>query len=491
VIPSQRDPVLYVDCTSTLRSGLNTGIQKVVWALVDQADVFTEVLGIDCVPIAYQFNAFYRLVDAKHVSLETQGDFKPVEFIYRDIYLCPDAFWTMNMFRRYAFFRDHGVSIATLIYDLIPLSFQEFVAPEEIAVFEEALLSVINYSKLFFCVSHATRRDLLAYCLMRDIPLQTDRCHVIPLAPALQNLSYRTVASSNRLPEKPFFLMVGTVEPRRGYKEALREFRTYWASGGDRPLLIIGKLGGAGLSISNELLAVTEGGLPLTWLQDSEDNEVTAAYQHATAVVSASKAEGYGMSVSEGLAYNGLVLANRLPVFGEFAGSLPYYFDIDTEGDLVRLLDKVDVLKRHVVAADMGNWEETATVLARHLTRISPAHGSHTGIELDRNSPEAVRWLFWLNHGRTCDPKALEYYLTHTSVAEMCEVFQEEARRQDSELSPDLIRCAYSMILGRQTCSDDEVAFWLGCCGNLRELREHLLREAMKARSGANGLESK
>lgn len=476
-IHCRRDPVLYIDCTSSLRSGLGTGVQKVVWALVEQVDVFEEVLGIECIPIAYQYNAFYRLSDAGCVTLETQDNFTTVEFFYRDIYFCPDAFWTFNMSKWYSFLRERGVSIATLIYDLIPSYHPEFSSAEDRVVFDSALSAVIEHSQLLLCISNATKRDLLSYCARRVGG--AENCAVIPLAPALRVLSSADGASKRRLPSKPFFLMVGSVEPRRGYSAALSEFRAYWAAGGDKQLLVIGKLGGEGMLIGAELSAAIKEGLPLIWLSDASDDEVASAYLDASAVVCASYAEGYGMSVSEGLAYNGLVLANRLEVFGEFAGSLPYYFEVDVEGELVKLLLRVDELKRSYLAGGIGSWEETARLTAGHLSKISPSHGSHTGIELDRISFEAVRWACWLNR-IVVDKAALEHYSSYKSVSEMYSALCHEARRPDGPLSADVVRWAYSLILGRDSCSDDDVAFWLSRCATTRELTECLLFEVIK-----------
>ena len=106
----ERDPKLYIDCTSTFRSGLNTGVQRVVRALIGEAKTFSEITQLDCIPICYQFNGFYTLEDAQKITLDTLSDFVALEFNFRDIYLCPDAFWSYGMTSWYDYFRDHGVT---------------------------------------------------------------------------------------------------------------------------------------------------------------------------------------------------------------------------------------------------------------------------------------------------------------------------------------------------------------------------------------------
>jgi hypothetical protein len=55
------DPVVYFDVTSTMRTGLNTGVQRVVRALLAELDTLSRAMGMPCVPIMYHFDGFYRL----------------------------------------------------------------------------------------------------------------------------------------------------------------------------------------------------------------------------------------------------------------------------------------------------------------------------------------------------------------------------------------------------------------------------------------------
>lgn len=466
-----RDPVLYIDCTSTFRSSLNTGVQRVVQALVAEADVFGEYLCLEVKPICYQFNGFYRLDDASKITLQSIEQFTPVDFCYGDIYLCPDAFWTMGMTDWYPFLRERGVSIATLIYDLIPLTHPEYCTKEDSISFEKGLLVALAYSDLLPCISRETRKSLLNFCKVRNIPVAESLCPVIPLAPAIAD---RQGCSEEikRLPEKDFFLMVGTIEPRRGYLEALKEYAAYRAHGGDACLLILGK---AGAGANDILQSFEKNADSVTWISDATDSELLAAYKRARAVIVASKAEGYGLPVAEGLLFNGLVLANRLAVFGEFAGSLPYYFDIGREGSLAQLLADALNLRKLDNVLELGAWKATACALAAALQRISPRYGHQLSIELHRNSEAAVRWAHWLCFGRKCRDEDLPLWLKFDSVSSMFDAMRFEERKLDAELTPNSVRWVQSVLNGRVGVSDEEVGYWLRACRTVRDLRETLL----------------
>ncbi|WP_033576700.1 glycosyltransferase [Dickeya chrysanthemi] len=427
-----RDPRVYIDCTSTFRSRLNTGVQRVVRALIAEVAIFSEVTQLDCIPICYQFNGFYTLEDAAIITLDTLDSFEPLDFRFRDIYLCPDAFWSAGMTSWFDYFRDRGVRIATVVYDLIPIVNPEFCDDLARKEFELSLLDVIWKSDILFATSESTRQDLISYCLSKGKFLDDECCRLIPLAPALQMDSEDV--ESYRLPSEPFFLMVGTVEPRRGYIEAISEYQDYLDNGGQSSLLIIGKEGGAADGVIHSILSA---GGRVKWLADANDSELIAAYRQAVAIVCPSRCEGYGMSVSEGLVYNGLVLANRLPVFGEFAGSMPYYFDLDRPGELSRLLTAAHTLKRLEQPPKIGTWKNTAKVLASELVNISPSHGRHRAIELSRNSDEAIRWAYWFLLRRACSPDEVKGWLKFETINEMFDSLQNECRitqiRQQSD----------------------------------------------------------
>ena len=418
----ERDPILYLDCTSTVRTNLTTGVQRVVRGLCDQSVVFSEQLGIKCVPIANQFEAFYRVEDACLITLNTQEDFVPVDFRYRDIYFCPDAFWTMDMYQWFPFFHSKGMPIATLIYDLIPLTHPQYFSAQTIQVFENSLLDIVKYSKLLPCISFETQRALKKFCHSKNIQIKEENCPVIPIAPAVLVLPGQDHEEDNELPVN-YFLIVGTLEPRRGYLEALREYSMYRDEGGEAELVIVGKRG----SHSDEIIhSISTFENSVRWIDNANDSQLANLYQNAAAVVSPSLAEGYGLPVAEGLLYNGLVFANRLAVFGEFAGAHPYYFDIKIKGELSRLMASVDQLGRPDSRPNLSSWEESANAIATQLTKIAPFHGKHTAIELTKVSPESVRWAHWFVFKRQCNPEDLEIWMQYATISTMYDAMRYE-----------------------------------------------------------------
>lgn len=475
---AKRDPILYIDCTSTIRGKLNTGVQRVVRSLIQLKEHFSESLSINCIPICYQFDDFYPADVAEGLVEGADNKHLSIDFQYRDIYLCVDAFWTMDMDSWYPFIKDRGASIATLIYDLIPITHPEHCKPEETSHFEESLITVIEHSELLLCISRSTQDALVDFCKARRIDISGKTVSTIPLAPALsQQPLADTHTQEERIPEQSFFLAVGTLESRRGYVELLDEFSAYWASGGTDALLLIGKTGSTSEALVKKIESLQEKNIPIFWLSDANDVELYNAYKKATAIICASHVEGYGMSVAEGLLHNGLIFANRLPVFGEYAGSFPYYFDINTKGDLARLIKSAKELSPASYKPFLGSWPATVDMICKELSHIGVFYGDSSAIELHRNSRDAIRWVYWLYHGRVCSSAEIETWLRFDDIFKMRDALKFEMRDIEKPLTTDFVRWILLANSGRNDVSPEEVLFWKSTCKNGRELIEKLQHE--------------
>ena len=170
--------------------------------------------------------------------------------------------------------------------------------------------------------SAATLEELTAYA----------KAHGLPMPPA-------TVAllAPARLPEpavdaplnKPYFVMLGTIEPRKNHWLMLQLWRQLIERLGEHaPRLVI--IGQRGWECENvvDLLERCESlkGFVFEYSVCS-DAELATWLHHAQALLFPSFAEGYGMPLVEALAQGVPVIASDLPVFREIAGDIPEYID--------------------------------------------------------------------------------------------------------------------------------------------------------------------
>jgi len=473
------DPKLYFDCTSTIRSDLNTGVQRVVRGLLAQKEVFERELGIEFVPICHQFDWYYHLDDALRMADEGRADpaSPKISFGFRDIYLCADAFWTMGMTEWLPFIHGRGTTIVNVIYDLIPLTSPQFFSPDDIEGFRTSLDSVIKHADLLPCISRSTRAELTHYLDTHFSGKAVPHTGVFTLAPGLRPGQAESQSVERDVSSGEYMLAVGTLEPRKGIMRLLDEFETVWDRGNAMPLVLVGKVGAGADAIVARIDALLAQGRPLSWRSNVCDDELKALYAHASAVICASHAEGYGLPLAEALTYGRPVYANRLPVFGEFAGSYPVYFDISRPGELADLVcghaDRAAVARHD---PGFATWAESAAELSALIREVAPMYKLGVPPFKQRTSLASVAWGYRMIFGRELESvEAAQHWVERCpSIPELSVALQGELRNAERPLSAEAVRWTYRVLLDREVDSGETVKFWQARCPTIASLRDEL-----------------
>jgi glycosyltransferase involved in cell wall biosynthesis len=121
--------------------------------------------------------------------------------------------------------------------------------------------------------------------------------------------------------------MVGTIEPRKCHAQVLDAFELLWQRGSDAMLVISGRPGWMTEALIERLRSHPERGERLVWVEDATDELVERLYESCSALVLASRGEGFGLPLVEA-AQRGLpIIVRDKPVFREVAGEHAFYFD--------------------------------------------------------------------------------------------------------------------------------------------------------------------
>lgn len=215
-----------------------------------------------------------------------------------------------------------GVKPVFFVHDLIPITHPEFCRAGEAQKHQIRINNMLDCAAGIIANSLATYEDLRNYCSARASSLP--KTISAPLAPA-----HFAVEVQPRPTDRPFFIMLGTIEPRKNHLLVLQIWRRLIEHMGNQApqLILVGRRGWESEQVFNMLDRSTQLHPFVTELNDCTDLQLAAYFQHAQALLFPSWVEGFGMPLVEALSAGLPVLASNLPVFQEIAGDIPDYIE--------------------------------------------------------------------------------------------------------------------------------------------------------------------
>ena len=161
--------------------------------------------------------------------------------------------------------------------------------------------------------------------------------------------------------ERPYFVVLGTIEPRKNHLLLLHVWRQLVAEMGEAAprLVVIGQRGWECEQVVDLLDRCTALREHVIELPRCDDQELATWLAHAQALLFPSFIEGFGMPLVEALTLRVPVIASDLPVFREIAGDIPHYLDpLDGPGWRRAVLDFADPdsAERKIQRARMGGY---------------------------------------------------------------------------------------------------------------------------------------
>ena len=222
-------------------------------------------------------------------------------------------------------FRRAGGRLGVILHDIIAEEHPEFFKPRDARLFSKWLRSIVSFDGIF-AVSKATEDSLQAWLKRTGIDTNAKIGH-FHLGANFKKTQEKTCHCLPKIiTAHPFFLQVSTLEPRKGYEQLLSSFEVLWASGLDVNLVIVGRHGWLMSKFVRRLKKHPALNKNLFWFAHASDDELLSLYKQATGVIVASEAEGFGLSVAEGLWHGKPVIARKIPVFREIGNDGLTYF---------------------------------------------------------------------------------------------------------------------------------------------------------------------
>ena len=252
-----------------------------------------------------------------------------------------------------------GLKIAT-IHDISIMHYPEFHPKLRVRFIMDNIEATLRDADRVIVDSHIVRSEL-----MENFGLPEDKVQTVPLGvdPGFRprsGIETQDVLKRYSLDYKQFFLVVGTLEPRKNLKRAIAAYCRLPGSVQDRmPLVLTGKRGwdDALLEAIDSLIARGR----IRFLGYLAETDLQDLYSAAGMVLFLSVYEGFGLPVLESLASATPIITSKGTAMEEIAGSLavlvnPYDVDEITDA-ILETLDRqndyagdefTDSARRHV-----------------------------------------------------------------------------------------------------------------------------------------------
>ena len=293
------------------------------------------------------------------------------------ILLLLDSTWDMHIWPAVDEFRASGGHVCAVLYDLIPFTHPDTVEEHTRELHTSWWLEAPLHLDSVLCISQTVRDQFLSWQqevgLSRRLAPEQVACFY--LGSELHTDSEDDDQLSLILARKdPYFLVVGSIEPRKNHDVILDAFEILWQEGKSVNLVIVGGHGWKSEAFIDRVSMHPMYKKRLFLLRKTTDAELVLLYSQTAALIIASIAEGFGLPIVEAFQRGAEVLCSDIPVFREIAEDHATYFDPASPISLARTisqkygsLERSLSQKRESETVSWITWKQSAEQLLLKL----------------------------------------------------------------------------------------------------------------------------
>ena len=291
----------------------------------------------------------------------------------------------------------NGARVVSLLYDLTPVLETGHTAAVN-KLFDRYLTLLLQISSRVPAISESSRRDFERYAKERNEVAPAGAATGLPCGLTPQG---RDLADPPW--PRPYALFVGTVESRKNHLLAFQAWRALIERhGADQipDLVCIGRLGwNAGAFLREYVFTNGLEGKISVLSSSVGDDELARFYSHAQFTVYPSAYEGWGLPVSESLAFGKVPVVADNSSLPEAGGELAVYFESDNLASFVEAIENhaLDAVKRKEREEHIANvstsgitWKDVADTIAAEIEAAERRDPVFPLIELGREYMLAV-----------------------------------------------------------------------------------------------------
>ena len=351
---------ILIDISELVKRDAKTGIQRVVRSLLTEmllnppADYDVHPIYANQLSLGYRYaNRFKKKFFASEAEQRAMGDSNTnnvedpvIETQLGDIFLGIDlqADIVQAQKQYLSAVRLNGTKVYFVVYDLLPILFPNAFPSAAEFNHRQWLLEISKFDGII-CISKAVADDYQKWSAVHipDLPKQFDVAW-FHLGADIENSVPTTGMPENaaeviaKISAKPSFVMIGTLEPRKGYSQTLPAFEKLWATGAQVNLVIIGKKGWMVDELVQHIESHPELNKRLFWLDSISDEYLDKIYSASTCLIAASDGEGFGLPLIEAARRHVPIIARDIPVFKEVAGEHAFYYQASKPEEMTQAI---------------------------------------------------------------------------------------------------------------------------------------------------------
>lgn len=346
--PISRKARLYIDLTYLVEMQFVTGVQRVT------KELFTEIQSkyadtYEIVPIQFrpQDRTFEEVSNTKYArAIEDRLSHDDLmDFSDKDIFIALDLNYNIaGMADTIDRMKRRGCKVYFFIHDLLPLKLGVSFFDNQVAHLQFNWLKQAIKADGIIAISKTVMEDVKNYLDMFngyiDKPFSQEKYKIynqqVKLAYSYHGANFKSNYQKNNETEnfiykgidfsKRTFIMVGSIEPRKGHLDVINVFTQLWEQGVKVNLVIVA----ARNWNTDKTIDLIESSnfyeKYLFWLKNVNDEELSYLYTNSDALIAASIDEGFGLPIIEALNYDIDVICRDIPIFREVGSDWVSYF---------------------------------------------------------------------------------------------------------------------------------------------------------------------
>lgn len=381
---------IYIDVTNIMSVNFISGIQRVVREVLLEMFKTNE---FELVLLSYENNKeCYEILDNNRFIKffgEGKGRKNEIKTHFRccyedihagDVFFDIDSVWNSRLRRSeiLPILKEHGVKIAVMIYDIIPITHPQYCHENTIYFFMNYLGAHLQYADTILTSAETTKNEIGK--LQKKLGLEETPCFVTSLGAEFtshnkseESVSKEIIKTANK---KRYILTVGTIEPRKNHKVLLDAFDQELFNE-DINIIFAGRIGWNVTELEQRIRNHPQLDKRFFFIQSANNAEIDYLYSHAYIVVFPTYNEGFGLPLIESIKRKTPVLASNCDVLKEIGGEYCEYFNPDNVNELISLVKKYLHDKEHyakyknnLINFKIHTWKEVSNIVVEAIQSL-------------------------------------------------------------------------------------------------------------------------